>query len=111
MICESCSNWKCEKLSYKELLQKWHVAIGGHITPGYLKKYRKEAERQNIPFEDVRIGYKYCSAGILNRFYLMKRDGDYTPSKKIESCPSFSSENGGLERPYVEGEMIMKNQM
>jgi len=96
MICENCSNWKCEKLTFKELKLHWHESIGGLITPGHLKRYRKEAEIQNIPLENVRIGYKYCSAGILNRFYLMKRDSDCTPSKKMDSCPSFSSENGGL---------------
>ena len=97
MICGNCSNWKCEKLSFNLLLNVWHNSIGGQISPGYLQRYQKEARIQEIPFEEVKIGFKYCSAGIFTRFYLMKRESDCKPNKVIEECSSFSAENDGLE--------------
>ena len=95
MICEKCANWKCEKLTYSELTDQWSRSIDGEITPGYLKRYRKEAEREGVPFDDLKIGFKFCIAGVLKRFYLMKSDTDCKPSKSVSQCPLFVSETGG----------------
>ncbi len=97
MICENCSNWKCEKLTYDEVLTVWQEHIGDEITPGYKKRYAKMAQLQGTPFEEVSIGFKYCSAGIFNRLYLMKNDRACKPNRFIKECPSFRSENEGLE--------------
>jgi hypothetical protein len=97
MVCENCANWKCGKLTYYELLDKWNDAIGGVITPGHLRRYEKEAKKKGIEFEEVEIGFKYCSKGILTRFYLMRGDNDHKAMKRMNGCPRFSEHKEGLE--------------
>ena len=97
MDCHECANWKYEALTYAELVNQWESFIGGTLTPGFLKKYKKEAERQSIPFEEVRIRYKYCSQGILTRFYLMRHENDYKAKKRVEKCKSFSGSGKDME--------------
>lgn len=48
LVCGKCSHWKCEKLSYEELLQKWHKTIGGTVTPGHLKRYKRVALEKGV---------------------------------------------------------------
>lgn len=90
MDCRDCSNWKSEALSYEELVRKWEGAIGGSITPGFMKRYRREAEVQGVALEDVRIGFKYCSEGILTRFYLRKGKDDRKATRVMRNCRKFS---------------------
>jgi hypothetical protein len=97
MICQNCSNWKCQKLTYDEVLGVWHKCIGGMITPGYEKRYAKMAQSEGIPFKEVAIGFKYCSAGIFSRLYLMRNESDCKPNRDIKECQSFRSENEGLQ--------------
>jgi hypothetical protein len=97
LVCENCSYWKCEELRYEELLAKWEGSIGGTITPGHLRRYEKEAGRQGVDLEDLRIGYKYCAKGILSRFYLMRNEKDHKAMKRMSGCSLFSQDNGGME--------------
>lgn len=90
MVCRKCSHWKCEKLSYDELLQEWHKTIGGTVTPGHLERYKRVALEQGVPLDELRIGYKYCSAGQLSRFYLMKCSSDQRPAKALSAYPRFT---------------------
>jgi hypothetical protein len=97
MVCENCANWKCGELTYYELIERWRDSIGGEITPGHLKRYEKEAKRQGVEREDVRIGYKYCSKGMFTRFYLRRSEKDNKAMKRMTDCSLFSEDNGGLE--------------
>ncbi len=97
MVCDNCSYWKCEELRYEELLIKWEESVGGRATPGHLRRYKKEAGRQGVDLDDVRIGYKYCSKGILSRFYLKRNEKDNRAMKLMAGCSLFSQDNGGLE--------------
>ena len=91
MICVKCSNWKWGKMTYQNVLSKWHDLIGSMITPGYLKRFEREAANKNLPVDELTIGFKYCAAGIFNRLYVMKSENDYKPVKNFKSCPSFST--------------------
>ena len=93
MNCDKCSNWKCEELTYEELESYWENSIGGIVTPGILKRYKKEPTRLGKELSEVRIGYKYCAEGILTRFYVMKGSSDCKPVRTGEGCPKFSSDN------------------
>ncbi|MGD9576769.1 MAG: hypothetical protein AB7Y74_00805 [Syntrophorhabdus sp.] len=97
MVCQNCANWKCGELRYSELIDKWKDSIGGEITPGHLKRYEKEAKKQGVDLEDVTIGYKYCSKGILARFYLRKSEKDNKTMKRMANCSLFSEGNEGLQ--------------
>ena len=97
MVCEKCANWKCGELTYVELIDKWTESIGGEITPGHLKRYKKEADRKRIEIDEVTIRYKYCSKGILSRFYLMRGEKDNKAMKRMAGCSQFSEDNGGPE--------------
>ena len=48
MDCQDCGNWKCEDLTYNELLVRWEESIGGEITPGFMQRYERAAERQGV---------------------------------------------------------------
>ena len=97
MGCENCANWKCEELTYHELIERWRNSIGGELTPGHLRKYGKEAKKQGVELENVKIGFKYCSKGIFTRFYLRKSEKDNKAMKQMTDCSLFSEDNGGLE--------------
>lgn len=90
MNCQECINWKCEQLTYSEFQERWRETIGGSISPGVLKRYSRKAEGENKPLESIEIGYKYCSKGVLSRFYIMKNCNDFKAVNKISSCPHFS---------------------
>ena len=94
--CGKCSNWKCEELTLEEFKNLWFESIGGEVTPGISKRYEKEATRQGQDVSEVRIGFKYCSAGILTRFYIRRGPEDRKPMKKGIECPKFK------EREYSE---------
>ncbi|BHH84331.1 hypothetical protein [Desulforhopalus sp. 52FAK] len=97
MVCLKCNNWKCEELTYDEVVQCWEDSIGGIVTPGILQRYRKEATRLGKELSEVRIGYKYCAEGILTRFYVMKGASDCKPVRKGEGCLKFSGGNYQLK--------------
>jgi hypothetical protein len=67
------------------------------VTPGILPRYKKEAARLGIDLSEVRIGYKYCAAGIITRFYVMKGTSDSKPVRSGEGCPRFSEGNLQVE--------------
>ena len=97
MVCESCSNWKCEDLTYEQVVEAWGVVAGDKITPGVLKRYEKKAEAEEVSLETVKIGYKYCSKGVLTRLYLRKSDTDCKPVKDVKDCRHFSSHQSSIE--------------
>ena len=66
------------------------------MTPGISRRYEKEATRKGQDVSEARIGFKYCSAGILTRFYIRRGAEDHKSMKKDTSCPKFS------EREYSE---------
>ena len=90
MVCENCTNWKCEELTYHELIERWRDSIGGGLTPGHLKRYEKEARKQGVELEDVRIGYKFCAKGMFTRFYLRRSEKDNKAMKRMTDCSLFS---------------------
>lgn len=97
MDCQHCTNWKCEELTYQELSTKWLETIGGAISPGILKRYKKLASVIDESLDSVRIGYKYCSEGQLTRFYVKRSQHDFKAGKLVNNCPKYSSEhNNGL---------------
>ena len=76
MCCENCFNLKIKSFSYPELVKKWEdLYTPNSITEGYERKYRKEAEKQQTPFDKTKMRFVFCSAGILSRFYLVR--GEY----------------------------------
>ncbi len=89
MQCQKCSNWKCESMSYAELEENWELAIGGIVTPGHRRRFKKETVNRGLAFEDVRLSYKYCSKGILTRFYIMKSDKDTKGTVPIKNCREY----------------------
>lgn len=90
MVCEKCANWKCEELTLEEFKHLWSESIGGEMTPGISRKYEKESAKQGFNINEVRIGFKYCSAGILTRFYIRRGTADHKPMSTGTSCPKFS---------------------
>jgi hypothetical protein len=90
MICDRCSHWKCEEVGYEELVHLWESTIGGTITPGHLRRYQRQAGLMKVPLDSVRVGYKFCSAGILERFYLKRHKGDRKHVKDLKRCSKFS---------------------
>ncbi len=53
------------------------------MTPGIFRRYEKGAA-------EVRIGFKWCSEGILTRFYIRRGPEDRRPVKEGIWCPKFS---------------------
>ncbi len=88
--CQKCSNWRCEELTYEELLREWERAIGGTITPGHLSRYKKQATLRGVSVEEIQIGYKYCAASMLKRFYLRKGGSDQRATVPIKDCPQYT---------------------
>lgn len=88
--CERCRNWKSEALTYNELLVKWEESIGGIVTPGVILRYERITEAEGEVLDDVRIGFKYCSEGMLSRFYVRKGDNDRRPVREMRNCRKFS---------------------
>ena len=86
MVCRKCSHWKCEELTLEEAREIWSRSIGGMMTPGIIRRYEKRGT-------EARIGYKYCSEGILTRFYIRRGLEDRRPMKDMEGCPKFSESN------------------
>jgi len=95
MGCQECRSWKCQSLSYAELVEEWGLAIGGDATPGHKKRFTKEAGNRGIPFDNIRLRYKYCSKGILTRFYIGKSDEDTKDVVPMRNCREFNSEDEG----------------
>ena len=98
MVCEKCSNWKCEELSFEEVNCLWRQLIDGEITPGISKRYRREAAKQGLEISEIRIGFKYCTEGVLTRFYIRRGVGDYKPMLKMLECQKFSENSIKMER-------------
>jgi len=88
--CTSCSAWAAGEFTYEELCRRWHVLVGGRITPGYANRYRKEGERRSLPWEEVILPFKYCAKGMLTRFYIVKGPDDTRPKKIVRNCPEYS---------------------
>ena len=57
------------------------------MTPGISKRYEKENAKH---YHEARIGFKYCSQGMLTRFYIQKGPEDRRPMKDMAGCPKFS---------------------
>jgi hypothetical protein len=93
LVCEKCSNWKCEELTYDEVVECWEKSIGGIVTPGILWRYKREAAKQGKKLSQIRIGFKYCAVGILTRFYVRRGESDCMPVRKGEGCPKYSHGN------------------
>jgi len=89
MECQECIHWKCQSLSYAELVENWGLAIGGEVTPGHKKRFSREVINRGQSFDDVRLRYKYCSKGILTRFYIMKSDKDTKGTVRIKNCQEY----------------------
>jgi|MTBAKSStandDraft_1061840.scaffolds.fasta_scaffold50583_3 hypothetical protein len=88
--CETCSAWTVGELTYEELCRKWHLLVGGAITAGYARRYRREGERLGRPWEEVVLPFKYCAKGMLTRFYIVKGPDDTKPRKMVRNCPEYS---------------------
>ena len=98
LVCQKCSNWKCEELKYEEAVERWADSIGGIVTPGILKRYKKEAARQDEDISQIRIGFKYCAKGILTRFYIRRGENECRPVRTGEGCPKFTKGNPKMEQ-------------
>jgi len=70
MLCDECSCWTVSELTYKKLHKKLNELIGSGITPGYKKRYEKEAKELDLPVDEVVLAFKYCVKGKLSRFYI-----------------------------------------
>ncbi len=97
MDCGDCNNWKCEELTFNELLVRLEESLDGEISLGFMQRYERVAEIQCVALEDVRIGFKYCSEGMLTRFYLRKGKNDCKAARTLEDCQKFSTVSKKLE--------------
>lgn len=95
MVCEECCHWKCGKITYAELVERWDRSIGGIITPGHERRFLKESIAKKVPFEEAVLGYKYCSKGILTRFYVQKNEKDTKAMISRSKCSAFQSTEEG----------------
>ena len=84
-------------MTYNELLVRWEESIGGEITPGFMQRYERASERQGVALEDVRIGFKFCSEGMLTRFYVRKGESDCKAARTLKDCKKFSTVSKRLE--------------
>jgi len=96
MQCDECSCWRVSEFSYKELHGKWDELVGATMTPGYKKRYEKEARNLNVPVDEVTLSYKYCLKGKLSRFYIVKHPRDTRACKKVTDCPGFTTATIGV---------------
>ena len=96
MQCDECSCWAVSEFSYKELDEKWDELIGATITPGYKKRYEKEARSLNVPVDEVTLSFKYCLKGKLSRFYIVNHSRDTRACKKVTACPGFTTATIGV---------------
>jgi len=75
MSCENCYHLKIKAFNYPELLEKWEkIYTPTDITEGYEKRLRREAERQETPFDKTKLRFVYCAQGILQRFYIVRSE-------------------------------------
>lgn len=87
MSCQNCLNLKIGRFTYSGLLKKWNeIYYPNPITPGYRNKMLKEAERRNVPFEEISLRFIYCSQGILSRFYIVRGKGPFKAKAGLENC-------------------------
>lgn len=91
MSCENCSNLKIRAFNYQKLLQKWdEIYTLTHITEGYERRLRREAERHVIPFEKTKLRFVYCSQGILQRFYIARSKNFVKGKTLMGHCQLYS---------------------
>lgn len=87
--CDTCGGWAVADFTFSELCAKWHELIGGKITEGYERRYQREGERLGVPWEELRLPFKYCTRGRLTRFYIVKGPADTRSKKSIRGCPHY----------------------
>ena len=97
MLCDECSCWTVSELTYKKLHKKLNELIGSGITPGYKKRYEKEAKELDLPVDEVVLAFKYCVKGKLSRFYIVKHARDTKACKKVTNCSGFTTATIGVE--------------
>ncbi len=97
MQCDECSCWTVSEFTYEELHHKWNDLIGAGITPGYKKRYEKKSAKLGVPVDDVRLSFKYCLKGKLNRFYIVKHPRDIRACKNITDCSGFTTAAVGVK--------------
>jgi hypothetical protein len=90
MLCTHCVHWTTETFTYETLEKTWDDLHDTPITPGLKTKFRKEAERLGKDFSEVELPFLYCRKGRLNRFYIIRKNGDQRPRKSVTSCPFYS---------------------
>ena len=89
--CDKCAAWTVSEFTYQELCSKWRELIGGTITDGYIKRYKKQGERQGQSWQELPLAFKYCAQGMLTRFYIVKRPDDTKACKIVNDCPGFTA--------------------
>jgi hypothetical protein len=91
MSCENCTNLKIKAFNYPELLQKWNDIYGPTpITVGYEKRLRRECMKHKTPFEEIKMKFVYCSAGMLNRFYIVRHQFAVKSKTMTHYCKYYS---------------------
>lgn len=91
MSCENCANLKIKAFNYCELQQKWQDIYGPtSITEGYEKRLRRESIKRNTPFEETKMRFVYCSAGMLNRFYIVRNQFAVKSKTMNDYCKYYS---------------------
>jgi len=76
-------------MTYTELEENWKISIGGRVTPGHRKRYKKKSRGKGIPLDEVQLNYKFCQRGILTRFYLMRSPEDMKSLVSGKNCSEF----------------------
>lgn len=87
--CDRCGAWVIAEFTFHQLCDKWKAHIGGKLTDGYEKRFRREGVRLGIPWEEVILPFKYCAQGKLTRFYIVKGPADTKAKKQVLDCPQF----------------------
>jgi len=82
--------------TYSELRRKWETLVGGRITAGYARRFQREGERLELPWEEIALTFKYCAKGMLTRFYIVKGLADTKPKKIVRNCPEFSAAGSNI---------------
>jgi hypothetical protein len=89
--CDKCAAWSVSEFTYTELCAKWRELIGGRITDGYVKRFKKEGKQLNHPWQEVTLPFKFCAQGMLTRFYIVKNTKDTRATKVVEDCPGYTA--------------------
>lgn len=95
--CDECSCWTITEFTYDELHNAWNRLVGAAITPGYKKRFEREARSRKLPLEEVTLPFKYCAKGKLSRFYISKHATDTKACKKVINCSGFTTATIGVE--------------